>query len=308
MRVPALPSLRQLRYFTRLARRGSFSRAADDCLVSQSTLSAGIRELESILGAEIVDRSSREFALTPTGQAALPRAQEILGLAEDLVIAAQPGADPLSGPLTLGVIPTIGPFLLPSILPKLADAHPGLKLYLREEQTERLIEGLRDGEVDLALLAFPYAANGIAHELVGEDAFWLAEGPGAQDAPVGKEIETSDLSDMDLLLLEEGHCLRDHALEACSLKSSAGARAFEATSLFTLVQMVKGGLGATLLPDMAVKAGLARDAGVEVRPFKAPAPLRHIGVAWRAGSAREQAGIALASKIRSYLAENVSPH
>lgn len=291
-----LPTLRQLQFFAALVRRKSFSKAAEDCLVSQSTLSSAIKELEGILDCQLVDRSTRAFALTPAGEEVAARAAPILAMTEDL---ARSAADrrPLEGPFHLGVIPTIAPFLLPRAAPKLKKAYPKLELFLREDLTANLAERLAAGLLDAAVLAFPYDIPGAETIEIGVDPFWFAAAP---DHPlVGrKALKPGDLDGENLLLLEDGHCLRDHALDACKLRSADNANAFGATSLFTLAQMVRSGLGATLLPQMAVQAGLADAAGVAVTPFDEPAPARRIGLVWRRGSGRREEAEAIAVILR----------
>ncbi|MEL7029104.1 MAG: hydrogen peroxide-inducible genes activator [Pseudomonadota bacterium] len=288
-----LPTLRQLSYLTALARRRSFSAAAEECLVSQSTLSAGIRELERLLGGDVVDRSSRGFALTALGEDVLARAQDLLARAEDLARAADTGGMALTGPVRLGVIPTIGPFLLPPVLPQVRKDYPGLQLYLREDLTAGLIGRLFAGELDLILMAFPYEADGVDHLDLGEDAFVFAA-TGDHPLHARAKLGVGDLAGESLLLLEDGHCLRDHALDACRLADLAAARPFEATSLLTLAHMAAGDVGATLLPEMAVRSGLAASAGLAVKEFTVPAPSRRIGLAWRKGSSRSRDAMALA--------------
>ncbi|MEO1252141.1 MAG: hydrogen peroxide-inducible genes activator [Pseudomonadota bacterium] len=297
--MKALPTLRQLQFFMTLARRGSFSKAADECLVSQSTLSSAVKELEGLIGQQLVDRSTRAFALTPAGEDVAARAPAILAATEDLVDAAS-DRRPLEGDFTLGVIPTIAPFVLPKATRKMHDAFPKLELYLREDLTAALAERLTAGLIDAALLAFPYAIPGVEVIDVGEDPFWFACSP---DHPLASraKMTTQDLSAVKLLLLEDGHCLREHALDACNLSQRGGASSFDGTSLFTLTQMARTGLGATLLPDMAIKNGLAKAAGLVAIPFKAPAPSRRIGVAWRKGSGRGDEAEAIADVIRSVL-------
>lgn len=294
-----LPTLRQLQFFSALARRRSFSKAAEDCLVSQSTLSSAIKELEGLLGAALVDRSSRVFALTPAGEDVARRAGPVLAMSEDLVRAVGERR-PLEGPFSLGVIPTIAPFFLPAATPRLKAAFPKLELYLREDLTAHLVERLSAGLLDAALLAFPYDAPALDHVEIGDDAFWFAVSP-AHRLGKAKSIALQDIDGEALLLLEDGHCLRDHAIDACRLRSPESAAAFGATSLFTLVQMVQSGLGPTLLPDMAVKAGLAKSAGLAAIPFTPPRPSRRIGLAWRKGSGRREEAELLARALKDCL-------
>ena len=297
-----LPTLRQLQFFMALVRRESFSKAADDCLVSQSTLSSAIKEMEGLLGAQLVDRSTRAFALTPAGELVAARAGAILASTEDLSRAVT-DRKPLEGEFYLGVIPTIAPFVLPDVTSKLHSAFPKLKLYLREDLTASLAERLAAGLIDAALLALPYDLHGVEVEEVGIDPFWFA-----CDAahPLAKktEVTTDDLKSAEILLLEDGHCLREHAVGACDLSDRSHPAAFGGTSLFTLTQMTKSGLGATLLPEMAIKGGLAQRADLVAIPFAKPAPCRKIGVAWRKGSGRRDEAQAIAAVITEVLREN----
>jgi len=298
--VGHLPTLRQLTFLLALAEQGSFSRAAEAAHVTQPTLSAGIKELEAILGATLVERGARGASLTPAGEAAVSRARIVLTEAEDLVHMARAAGEPLSGPFRLGVIPTIAPFLLPKALPSLRSQYPKLELFLREDLTHRLVEALKDRRLDAALIALPYDAPGIETTGLVEDEFLFASAP---DHPLAQTEHLSPdmLSQEPLLLLEDGHCLRDHALSVCSASrpDAEDARSdFAATSLHTLVQMVKSGLGATLLPRLAIDAGLADRLDLSIRSFDPPVAGREIGVAWRKGSARAHEAMMLADGVR----------
>jgi LysR family transcriptional regulator, hydrogen peroxide-inducible genes activator len=292
-----LPTLRQLQYLKLLAEHGSFSRAAAAAHVTQPTLSAGIHELERVLGGTVVDRSRAGVILTPMGEEAVARARDILAQAEDLVQAARSAGRPLSGRFRLGVIPTIAPFLLPRALPLLRQRYPELKLFLREDQTQRLIAALKGGSLDAALIALPYDTTGLEHAPVGDDEL-SAVMPANHPLSASKRLKPDALSREELILLEDGHCLRDHALGACELDTPGGQGAFAATSLHTLVQMVGSGLGVSLLPAMAVDAGLTEGAPVAVRPLEARQSKREIVVAWRAGSSREADARLLAAALR----------
>jgi LysR family transcriptional regulator, hydrogen peroxide-inducible genes activator len=277
------PTLRQLSFLLAIAEHGSFVSAAEQTLVTQPSLSAAIKELEAILGARLVERGRSGATLTPVGQIAVTRARAILSAVDELAEAVQGAAEPMTGRFRLGVIPTIAPFLLPSILPKSKAAFPKLKLYLREDLTGRLVEGLRAHTLDAALIALPYEANGLDTMALFDDEFLFV---GAPDHPLSTKINLSagDLEGSQVLLLEDGHCLRDHAIGVCGL-GRPGQEDVRATSLFTLVQMAAGGLGISLLPRMAADAGLAGD-GLVVRPFNPPVIGRQIGLAWRRGSGR----------------------
>jgi LysR family hydrogen peroxide-inducible transcriptional activator len=298
-----LPTLRQLQFFDSLARNASFSRAADECSVSQSTLSAGIKELETILDAPLVDRTSRQFQLTPLGEDVSRRAIDLLNRAHDMVrlAAAKP---PLSGDLRLGLIPTIGPFLLPLVMPSMGENFPSLRLFLREELTDQLVDGLLAGRLDMAVLAMPVETKGLDTLIFAEDPFVFACAPDHELAGA-EAVTTSDLAAQRLLLLEDGHCLRDHALAACQLRDRESAATFGATSLLTLAQMVRSGLGTTLLPQLAVDQGLAAAAGLVTRPVvdrDGNRPSRDLGLAWRFGSGREDEARALAAFMAPLLA------
>ncbi len=291
-----LPTLRQLQFFMALVRRASFSKAAEECLVSQSTLSSAVKEMEALLGQQLVDRSTRAFALTPAGEEIAARAPAILAAAEDLSRAAS-GRRPLEGAFHLGVIPTIAPFILPRAALRLHEAYPKLKLFLREDLTGALAERLAAGLIDAALLALPYDLPGTEVIEIGDDPFWFACNADHQYAK-RRKLAKEDLDGCKLLLLEDGHCLREHALEACELSERGDNASFDGTSLFTLAQMARSGLGATLLPDMAVKEGLADGADLVAVPFVKPAPSRKIGIAWRKGSGRGEEARAIASIIK----------
>jgi LysR family hydrogen peroxide-inducible transcriptional activator len=296
----SLPTLRQLQYLKLLAEHGSFGRAADAAHVTQPTLSAGVQELEKILGGPVVDRARSGVILTAVGEVALGKATTILNEAEEMVQSARNAGQPLTGRFRLGVIPTVAPFLLPKALPLLRARFPKLRLYLREDLTHRLIALLKAGQLDAALIALPYDMAGLAHAHVSDDEL-LAALPRSHPLAQETEAPPSALESDDLILLEDGHCLRDHALAACGLKppkATGEEEAFAATSLPTLVQMVGSGLGVTFLPAMAVAAGLTEAADVAVMPLKADHPSREIVVAWRAGSSRAAEGKMLAETLR----------
>ena len=293
------PTLRQLQYLTLLAEHGSFSRAAEAAHVTQPTLSAGIQELERILGAPVVDRARSGVILTAFGTEAVGRAQDILARAEDLVQAARAAGQPLAGRFRLGVIPTVAPFLLPRALPILRERFPKLRLFLREDLTAKLAAGLKSGVLDAALIALPYDCTGLETASVVRDEL-MAATPRNHPLSTSAAVRPEALEGEDLILLEDGHCLREHTLSVCNLDAPrAGNGGYAATSLYTLVQMVGSGLGVSLLPAMAVAAGLARDADVAVRPLDAEVSWREIVVAWRAGSSREPEARLLAETLRS---------
>ena len=284
-----LPTLRQLQYLKLLAEHASFSRAAEAAHVSQPALSAGVQELERILGAPVVERTRGNVQLTAVGAEAVRRAEDVLARTEDLVEAARSAGRPLSGRFRLGIIPTVAPFLLPATLPGLKSAYPGLRLFIREDLTPRLIAGLKAGQLDAAIIALPYDAPGIDHAHIGHDEI-LAVAPIGHVLAAPGAIGPGSLTSSELILLEDGHCLRDQALAAFDIDPPKGDDVFAATSLHTLVQMVGSGLGVSFLPEMAVRAGLADNPAVVTRhitPKGARAvPSREIVVAWRSGSSR----------------------
>lgn len=280
-----LPTLRQLEFLCAVADNGSFSKAAEACHVTQPTLSAAIKEIEGLLGVQLIEREARGASLTQAGEAAVERARGILSDTADLVSAAQQAGAPLTGAFRLGAIPTIAPFLLPRTLKALRVAHPSLKLYLREDQTDRLLDALRSRKLDAALIALPWEAPGVETMDLGEDEFLLVAPTGHMLAD-RNNLKSSDLLDEDVLLLEDGHCLRDHALSICRLPSKRGGADVTATSLPTLVHMVAGGLGVSLLPKLAIDAGVTSGADVDLQAFETPLIGRRIGIAWRTGSPR----------------------
>ncbi|RYF89576.1 MAG: hydrogen peroxide-inducible genes activator [Caulobacteraceae bacterium] len=295
-----LPTFRQLQYLKLLAEHGSFSRAAEAAHVTQPTLSAGVAELERIIGAPVVDRARSGVILTAAGEEAARRARDLLAGAEDLVQASQSAGLPLAGRFRLGVIPTIAPFLLPKALPVMRARFPKLRLFLREDLTSRLITALKTGALDAALIALPYDMAGLDWAHVVDDEL-LAAVPTDHAMASQASISPASLDGDELILLEDGHCLRDHVLAACGLGPPARhgeEEAFAATSLPTLVQMVGSGLGVSFVPAMAVEAGLTRQAPVTVRPLKADHPSREVVVAWRAGSSRARDGRLLAETLR----------
>ncbi len=295
-----LPTLRQLEFLDALAREGGFSRAAEVCHVTQPTLSAAIKELEALLGVQLIEREARGSRLTQAGEETVRRARIVLCEAQDLVAAAHEADQPLSGPFRLGAIPTIAPYVLPKILPGLRQQYPALKLYLREDTTDRLIDGLRERRLDAALIALPWDAAGIESESLAEDEFLFV---GPRDHPLASRngLSPGDLDGRELLLLEDGHCLRDQALSVCALPPSARQMEVSATSLTTLVHMVAGGLGVSLLPRLAADAGVAAGADVAVRAFTEPVVGRAIGIAWRSGSPRRADAMRIGEIVKTAL-------
>ncbi len=297
-----LPTLKQLRHLVAVAEHRHFGRAAEACFVTQSTLSASIKELETILGRTLVERTKRSVMLTPLGEEVVERARRVLREVEDIVDLVAAAGAPLSGRLRLGVIPTVGPYLLPRALPDLRGAYPGLRLYLREDKTAVLVDRVAAGELDAALLALPYRVEGLETAEIAEDPFLVAC-PAGHRLAGARRLAPGDLVGEELLLLEEGHCLRDHALSACHLAPGERPReGFQATSLHTLVQMVDGGLGLTLLPRMAVDAGVLQGTRIVAVPLVGEGTTRRIGLAWRRGSSRRDDFLLLAEAFAAVLA------
>lgn len=283
----ALPTPRQLLYLVTVAETLHFGQAAERCHVTQSTLSAGIRELESLLGVTLIERQTRRrVVMTPVGEEIVARATRVLADTEALVDAAAARAAPLSGLLRLGVIPTIGPYLMPGVLPGLRRDYPDLRLYLREDLTDALLEGLAAGRLDAIVVATPFDLRGMVSTPLGEEDVVVAL-PADHPLAAHDRVHESDLADQPLLMLEDGHCLRDHALAACHLSRSRSNEAFQATSLAMLTQMVAAGLGLTLLPRMAVAREVLPEGGVVIRELEATGTARTLVLAWRPGAARE---------------------
>ena len=294
-----LPSFRHLRHLTAVADYGHFGRAAVACHVTQSTLSASIKELEGVLEAALVDRTKRQVVLTPLGRETVERARVIIDAVEELARNARATSEPLSGVVRMGVIPTIGPFLLPKVLPKLRAAHCSLKLYLTEDLTARLLDALHQGKLDVVLLALPYECGAVESEILFEDPFVVGFRP-AHSLAREERIKPENLESEKLLLLKEGHCLREHALSVCRFVERQRTDDLEGTSLFTLVQMVENGLGITLLPTLAVEAGLLHGTNLITRPLVADEPARKIGLAWRSGTRRRDEFRLLANELATY--------
>jgi LysR family hydrogen peroxide-inducible transcriptional activator len=297
-----LPTLRQMQYFVALAEQRSFVRAAAACNVTQSTLSAGIRQFEACLGADLIDRSGRTLVLTQAGQSVLDRSISILRDAEDLVGHARIAHQPLSGRLRLGVIPSIAPFLLPRALPGLRKAHPELRLHLREDLTAPLMETLREGRLDAVLIAFPQNVGDCDSEMIGDDRLLLALPGDHALAALAQPVELPRLRGEPLLLLEDGHCLREHVLRALAGAAPSEADDIRASSMTTLVQMVDNGLGITLVPQIAADAGIARGTRLAIVPLAGAEATRQLGVVWRRRSVHAADARALAAFLRGYLA------
>ncbi|MFN2425465.1 MAG: hydrogen peroxide-inducible genes activator [Candidatus Binatia bacterium] len=286
MSAPApLPTLRQLEYIVAVADEATFGGAAAFCHVSQPGLSTQIREVELLLGVRIFDRDRRGAIVTPAGEEIVGRARALLSSARELVEVARGRSRPLVGSFRLGVIPTIAPYLLPASLPSVRREYPELRLMLREEKTEVLIALIAKGKVDAALLAIDSSLSEVESAPMFDDAFLLAM-PANHRLTKRKQVVESDLEGERVLLLEDGHCLRDQALAVCDRAGADENADFRATSLATLAQMVAGGDGVTLLPEIAVPALAGNGSSLMVRPFKAPPPSRSLGLVWRRGSSR----------------------
>lgn len=291
-----LPTIRQLQYYRALVAHEHFGRAAAACFVSPSAFSNAIQALESVLEVQLVDRTNRQVTITAVGRELVSRARLCISGIEDLVNFARRQGEPLSGPLRLGVIPTIAPFLLPKIVPKARKSFPKLKLYLREDTTQELHGRLISGDLDLILIALPYVLRNVEVQRLFKDDFRLAcrTRTGLIDP---ENFRFSRLNADSVLLLEEGHCLRDHAIDACKLKNVEAISQFSATGLLTLVEMVDADLGITFLPAMAEGSALLRNTRVKTYPMGANS-YRDIGLGWRRGSARAKEFRQLGELIR----------
>lgn len=295
--MKTLPSLKRLEYLVALADAEHFGKAAEICNVTPSTLSAGIRDLEELLGCNLAERTKRHVFITDFGHEVAALARNLLAGAEDIVELARSRQAPMTGDIKMGVIPTVGPYLLPDIVPTISRIYPQLRLFLREEQTDILLSKLSDGHLDIAIIALPYNTDGFTIRPLFNDEFQFACAS-THELAGRSVIEDKDLSSQSLLLLEDGHCLRDQALDACRLSDRAHRAQFEATSLATLVQMVAAGLGTTLLPKLATQSGLMPTENIALVPL-ANRPFRTIGLVWRATSTRSPEFEKLAATINN---------
>ena len=295
--MAVLTSIKQLHYLVAIADHLNFTRAAEACFVTQSTLSAGLKELERILGSRLVERNKQTVLMTPNGLEVTRRARAILTATQDLVEIAAGSTQPMAGLLRLGVIPTIAPFLLPACLGLLRRRYPALRLALREDVTANLITRVEDGTLDLALIALPFNTAHLLVTPLFDDELWLVAQKGDPLLKARSMTLTPDLIDR-MLILEEGHCLRDHTLIACGAAPPAIHGGVEATSLLTLVQMIASGLGIGLVPAMAVKGGLTRSARLVVRPLPMPRPKRTIALVARRTTTRAADMAALVAAIQ----------
>jgi LysR family hydrogen peroxide-inducible transcriptional activator len=291
-----LPSLKQLQYLVALRRYGHFGKAANACFVTQSTLSAGLRELETLLGVTLVERTRRLVRFTALGEKVADKAIRVLREAEELAEMARAEGQPLHGELRMGVIPTIAPFLLPAMLPRLRSEWPALKLYLREETSNAACEALHRGQLDCVLLALPFPCGEVDSALLFDDPLYVAFPPG--EAPREHLVEAAAIDEKRLLLLEDGHCLKDHALSACNRPEIRAHASMMGTSLHTLVQMVDNGLGLTFVPGMAIETGILGGTGVEAKRLRSDHGFRRVALIWRRSSPRENEFQLLAKTLR----------
>ena len=298
------PTIKQLQYLVALRQHGHFGRAAESCFVTQSTLSAGIRELESLLGVTLVERTRRVVRFTALGSRIADKALRVLRESDELAGMARAESQPLTGELRMGVIPTIAPFLLPTLLPRLRLRWPQLKLYLREEPSQAACDALHRGQLDCVLLAMPFACGEIDSAELFQDRLMLAF-PGTE-SPAGGAFDSAAIDPARLLLLEDGHCLKDHALAACNRPELRSGATMMGTSLHTLVQMVDNGLGVTFVPAMAIAAGLLDHTAIVTRPLKSAQDSRRICLVWRKSSPREDEFRMLAASLAEIAVENTA--
>src|SRR4029079_11140176 len=295
------PTIKQLQYLVALREHGHFGRAASACYVTQSTLSAGLRELETLLGITLVERTRRVVRFTALGEKIADKAVKVLRESEELAELARAEGRPLHGELRMGVIPTIAPFLLPAMLPRLRREWPSLRLYLREETSQAACEALHRGQLDCVLLALPYACGDVDAAPLFEDPLFVAYPRG--EAPAGSFIDVGAIDESRMLLLEDGHCLKDHALSACNRPDLRAHAAMMGTSLHTLVQMVDNGLGLTFIPAIAIEAGILEGTDVDPKPLRSAHGSREIALIWRRSSPRESEFQLLAATLRRIIGE-----
>jgi LysR family hydrogen peroxide-inducible transcriptional activator len=291
--------LKDLRYLVALADQRHFGRAAERCFVSQPTLSAQLKKLEQALGVQLIERAPNNVSLTAAGEEIVVRARRILEASDEVVTLARSQRDPLAGRLRMALLPTIGPYLLPQLAPLIRRSLPRLQLRLYEYQTAAMLEKLHAGELDLGILALPVELEGLESRELYREAFLVAV-PERHPLAAHEAVRVADLKDETLLLLEDGHCLRDQALEVCSRVGVREQQDFRATSLETLRQMVATGAGVTLLPELAGRGAYRSARGVVLRPFTRPMPVRHVGAVWRKTTARRGAIEALCKLITEH--------
>lgn len=298
-------NLRDLKYLLALADHKHFGRAASACFVSQPTLSTQIRKLEDELGVALVERAPRKVMLTPAGRDAAERARRIVAEVEQMKEAARRSQNPEAGTVRLGVFPTLGPYLLPHVVPRIRQRFPQLELLLVEEKTEVILRQLREGRLDAGILALPLHDDQLHTEFLFEEPFLLAV-PEPHPLVAHGALRMQDIAHESLLLLEDGHCLRDQALDVCRLAGAGEKTGFRATSLETLRQMVAAHVGLTLLPVLAVKPPVAPSREMRLLPFQSPAPSRRIALVWRRSSAMGVFLMQLASVLRELPSELLS--
>jgi LysR family transcriptional regulator, hydrogen peroxide-inducible genes activator len=297
-------NLRELQYLVAVDEERHFHKAAERCFVSQPTLSGQLKKLEDELGVLLVERTNRQVTMTAVGKAVADQARKVLAEAKGIVEVARTYHDPMAGELHVGLIPTVAPYLLPIIMPALKKNYPQLKLWLHEYRTAVLLEKLRRAELDLLILALPVETDEFAELDLYEEAFQLAV-PRGDDLATRGALALADLAQRELLLLEEGHCLRGQALDVCVTAGASENTRFQASSLETLRHMVGEGMGVTLMPELAVPAKQGKGDAIRYLPFKSPKPCRRIGVLYRRGSYRERAYLDIQTLARSVLPEHV---
>jgi LysR family hydrogen peroxide-inducible transcriptional activator len=291
--------LKDLRYLVAVADTRHFGRAAERSFISQPTLSAQLKKLEEYLGVQLIERAPKRVQLTPAGEEIVERARRILDASDQIVELARGHRDPLAGRLRLALLPTIGPYLLPNVATRLRKHLPRLELMLYEYQTDLMLEKLHSGEIDVGILAFPVPMDGLESYELYKEPFMVAV-PSAHLLAQRNSIKVSDLDHETLLLLEDGHCLREQALDICSSTDVHEKQDFRATSLETLRQMVAAGVGITLLPELAGRGAYGNARGVVIKPFAKPTPTRTIGAVWRKSSARRAAILALCKQVETH--------
>ncbi len=293
--ISYLPTLKQLQYLVALHEHCHFGNAAKACFVTQSTLSAGIRELETLLGITLVERTRRVVRFTTLGNQMVEKAHRILRESEELTDIARSAGKPMMGEMRMSVIPTIAPFLLPKLLPAIRQEYPNLKLYLREEPSTDACASLHHGDADCVLLALPYGCGDIESAELFDDNLLVAF-PNGDNIP--DHITPQMIDPEKLLLLVDGHCLKDHILSACNRPDMGNNSTMLGTSLHTLVQLVDNDLGITMIPEMAVDAGILKDTDIITRPLVADNPARQIVLVWRTNSPRKKEFLLLAEELR----------
>ncbi len=291
--------LKDLRYLVAVADTRHFGRAAERSFVSQPTLSAQLKKLEEYLGVQLVERAPKRVQLTAAGEEVVERARRILEASDEIVELARGHRDPLAGRLRLALLPTIGPYLLPNVAGRLRKQLPRLELMLYEYQTDPMLEKLHSGEIDVGILALPVPMDGLESWELYKEPFTVAV-PSNHRLAQRRSIKVDDLTHETLLLLEDGHCLRDQALDICSSTDVHEKQDFRATSLETLRQMVAAGVGITLLPELASRGAYGNARGVAIKPFARPVPTRTIGAVWRKSTTRREAIEALCRLIEAH--------